>query len=228
MGPLSAQEGSPDKAFSIVPFDRWMAEGEQAHFRWVIRVPPPVLSSHQRLRARIEIQVDGAELVKRRGKGQLVALVQISDSGGRVYQSHGALTLRDVKEEEAKTVDVIYTQEAFMVPGDYALFRWSYSDTATKRNTNVAKRSLRVAPIHNDPLEDVWMDLPPVEFIPSADTPDVWFGPAVKGRLHLPVETKRPVEIHVLVNASPSENTDPTRKNPVSNANLSTRSLLSA
>jgi hypothetical protein len=71
-------------------------------------------------------------------------------------------------------------------------------------------------------LENVWLDLPAVEFVPTVDPPDQWFHPAVKGKLHLPLETKRPVEIDVLVNASPSESTEPTRRTPGGSANLST------
>jgi len=47
-----------------------------------------ILSVHQRLLARLQIQLDGAEAAKRRGEGKLVFYFQITDSKGRVYQDH--------------------------------------------------------------------------------------------------------------------------------------------
>src|ERR1700722_16598368 len=80
--------GAQDPIFAAVPFDRWLAEGDQAPIRWVLRLSANELSNHQRIRARIDIQVDGNELVKRRGKGQFVTLVQFTDNAGTIYQSH--------------------------------------------------------------------------------------------------------------------------------------------
>lgn len=73
-------QGVPDPVFAAVPFNRWLADGEQTRFRWTARVIPAELSSHQRLLARAQIQVDGTELVNRRGHGQLVMLIQFRDS----------------------------------------------------------------------------------------------------------------------------------------------------
>src|ERR1700674_984931 len=91
---ISGQNGSLDPAFKNIPFDRWIDQGDQAHIRWTARVLPVELSNHQRLQAKIDIQVDGNELARRRGKGYLVTLVQFSDSDNRVYQTHEAIDLQ--------------------------------------------------------------------------------------------------------------------------------------
>ena len=78
------QANIPDPAFSAVPFDRWMTEGEQAHFRWSVHLGGAELNFHQRLETRVEVRVDGEELVSRRGHGQLVIFVQFQDSTDHV------------------------------------------------------------------------------------------------------------------------------------------------
>jgi hypothetical protein len=59
---ISAQSGSLDPAFKTIPFDTWIDQGDQAHIRWTAHVLPVELSNHQRLQAKIDIQVDGNEL----------------------------------------------------------------------------------------------------------------------------------------------------------------------
>src|SRR6266404_6099024 len=102
-------QGPLDPVFARVPFNRWLAEGDQTHFRWTTSVAAAELSSHQRLQTRVEIQVDGNELVSRRGHGELVMMIQFQDSAERVYQAHGIVDLQDVKDEVGKS-KVVYSQ----------------------------------------------------------------------------------------------------------------------
>ena len=62
---------------------------------------------------------------------------------------------------------------------------------------------LHVNPLKNDPLAGSWRDLPPVEILQPEQSPDDMFLPNITGRLNLPLETRRPVRVDVLVNASP-------------------------
>ncbi len=57
----------------------------------------------------------------------------------------------------------------------------------------------------NDPLPFSWRDLPAVEFRPPEDTPDRWFLPTITSKLHLPLPTRHPLKVEVLVNLTPSE-----------------------
>ncbi len=194
-----AQGGTLDPAFSAVPFNRWLAEGDQTHFRWTARVNGAELSGHQRLLSRVEIEVDGVELVSRRGHGQLVMMIQFQDSAERVYQAHGSIDLADVKDEAAKN-NFMYAQEAFVLPGDYRVSMVIF-DTKTGEHSAVQK-PLHVNALRNDPLPRAWTDLPAVELLHAMDVPDVWFRPDIKGQLQLPLTTRRPLRIEVLMNAS--------------------------
>ncbi|MDP8990349.1 MAG: hypothetical protein M3N41_09770 [Acidobacteriota bacterium] len=194
-----AQGGTPDPAFSAVPFNRWLAEGDQTHFRWSAHVSGAELSGHQRLLTKVEIEVDGVELVNRRGHGQLVMMIQFQDGAERVYQVHGSIDLADVKDEAAKN-NFMYAQEAFVLPGDYRLSMMIF-DTKTGEHSAVQK-PLHVNALRNDPLPRAWKDLPAVELLRAMEAPDVWFRPDTKGQLQLPLTTRRPLRVEVLMNAS--------------------------
>lgn len=210
-------DSGPDPAFAAIPFDLWLAERDQAHFQWSARVSGGELDSSQRLRARVDIQVDGHELVKRRGRGELAFFVQFSDRDHHVFQSHRAIQLQKVTEAGAKS-DFVYTQLALVVPGDYRV-DLAILDTNTGEHATF-QRALRVAPRKSDPLPDSWRDLPPVEFTEAGDPPEGWFQPHLNGRLHLPLETRRPVRIEVLLNASPSATGPGFRTGRVNNQSL--------
>ena len=197
----SAQGGAADPMFSAVPFHRWLAEGEQTRFRWSTRVNGAELSTQQRLLAKAEIQVDGNELVSRRGHGQLVMMIQFQDSAEHVYQAHGSIDLENVKDEAGKS-NINYTQEALVLPGDYRVSMLIF-DSKTGEHSAVQKM-LHVNPLRNDPLPGAWKDLPAVELLHSTDVPDAWFWPDTTGRLQLPVLTRRPLRVDVLMNASSS------------------------
>jgi hypothetical protein len=191
------QDSSLDPAFAKVPFDQWLAGSEQPRVHWSTRVLPIELSNFQRLRARVDIQVDGEEVARRRGRGFLVMLVQFNDSEGRAYQTHKALDLQEMKETAGK-MNFVYSQDAFVLPGDYRVSLGVF-DTETGDHS-VAQRMLHVGALKNDPLPAAWRELPPVELL--HDAPDVGLLPSLTGRLNLPLETRRPLRVELLVNAS--------------------------
>jgi hypothetical protein len=214
---IRAQGSSPDPAFKTIPFDRWIEEGDQAHIRWTARILPVELSHHQRLQAKVDIQVDGNELVRRRGKGFLVMLVQFSDSENRIYQTHEAIDLQLVKEDIGRS-NISYMPAAFVTPGDYRI-SLAIFDTASGEHSAM-RLSLHVNPLKNDPLQGAWRDLPPVEILQASQSPDDLFLPKITGRLKLPLETQRPVRIEILVNASPISTGEPSRNEQINNRSL--------
>jgi len=214
----AAQNGSPDPAFATIPFDRWIDEGDQAHIHWTSKTLPVELSNHQRLEAKVEIVLDGNELVRRRGKGYMAMLVQFTDSQDRVYQTHQALDLQLVKEDTGKS-NISYIQSAFVTPGDYRI-ALAVFDTATGEHSAM-RLPLHVSPLKNDALPDSWRNLPPVEILNATDSPDALFLPNIRGRLHLQLETRRPVHVELLVNASPLSAADePSPTEQINNRSL--------
>jgi hypothetical protein len=200
--PPAAQNQSLDPAFAKVPFDQWFSGGKQASFRWSAHIFPPRLSHHQRLLTMIRLQVDGADLAKRRGKGELLMLFQVKDAEGRRFQDHGIVDLEKL-DQNIKSSDIIYTESVFVMPGDYHLALALY-DTATGEHSVKAEK-FHVPPLKNDPLPELWRDLPPVEVVPIADPPDGWFLPTLRGRLRAASNTQHPLVIDVIVNVTPTE-----------------------
>ena len=204
---VSATPGLPatgvaDPIFAKVHFDEWTPGKGQSPFKWTVEAQPVVLSNHQRWLARVNVQIDGVELASRKGHGTLLVLFQFQDSAGRLYQDHGALDLGKM-EAGAKAQIIIYTESAFAMPGNYPLAIGLF-DTSTKDHW-FRRETLKVPVNKTDPLPFAWRDLPPIEFMPPEDPPDNWYLPTVEGRLHLPLDTRHPLKVDILVNLTPSE-----------------------
>ncbi len=67
---------------------------------------------------RVELTLDGRDLEPRRGDGELVIFVQITDSGGNQYQHHHVIDLAKL-DENIRSSNLEYLQRAFVLPGDY-------------------------------------------------------------------------------------------------------------
>ena len=164
---------------------------------------PAELSTHQRMILRVIERVDGRELEKRRSAGEFLGLIEYADSAGHVWQNH--LSIDPAKLQAAmqrQYLDIHFY--AFVLPGDYTV-SLGVCDPKTFEHS-VAVRKVHVTGLKTDPLPDAWTGLPPVDIVPGTkETPDVWFLPDVSTHLNLPVVTKRPVHIQLLVNTTPTE-----------------------
>jgi hypothetical protein len=196
------QNGTADPVFSQIPFDQWLSQGGQSHMRWAVRLSDPELSTHQRFVEEVSIQVDGAELARRRGKGQFLVLLQVTDEKGRAWQNHQEMDLERM-QEGMKTNNAVFAQLFFILPGDYRVSIATFAN-ATGEHSAI-QRKLHVSPLKNDPLPNAWRDLPAVEFLPPAELPDGWYLPSIEGKLRLAVETREPVHVDLLVNLTPAE-----------------------
>jgi hypothetical protein len=201
-GAATAQTGFRDRYFTRYPFDQWVADGARSEIHWAAKVDGARLSAHQRLVARVVIDVDAKEIEKRRGRGEIVAFIQIEDASGRRWRAHNAFRLADIPDD-AKARGITHLQDVFVLPGDY-VFTLAACDSQT-REYSLVRRNLHVPPLHGDPLPSAWTDLPPVEFVERFGAPDFWFQPYVRGKVRLPVVTRRPVHIDVVMNMTPSE-----------------------
>src|SRR5258708_39269300 len=106
-------------------------------------------------------------------------------------------------KDTIRSQDVSLVMSLFVLPGDYRIRLAMYA-TATGEH-GVKQEKMHVAALKSDPLPEMWHDLPAVEFIDPSEPPESWYLPSLKGRLHLPVTSKKPVRVEVLVNLTPSE-----------------------
>ncbi|HZL56383.1 MAG TPA: hypothetical protein VFC21_04850 [Bryobacteraceae bacterium] len=199
---LAAETGFQDPEFKRFPFERWQAENKN-QIHWNVSIPPPELSRHQRLIVRVIAGVDGKELEKRRGAGEFISLIQYRDSAGHVWQNHTSIDLAQLQPGmQRQYLDIV--SHAFVLPGDYTI-SVAICDSRTLEHS-VTARKVHVDELKSDPLPGSWAGLPPVEFVsPIPDPPDAWYMPEVATRLNLTLNTKRPVNIRVLLNTTPSQ-----------------------
>jgi hypothetical protein len=200
--PLPAENGALDPVFAKVHFDRWLAAGPQSQIPWKTTVSPARLGIHQRLLSNVEIEMDGGEMAKRLGKGELVMFVQFKDAAGDLYQGHSTMDLMSL-EEGVKNSEITYRWTAFLLPGDYRISVAALVTGTEERS--VKETDLHVPPLKNDPLPEAWKDLPPVELLTAVGPPDSWYLPLVTDKLYLPLKTRRPLRVEMIVNLTPSE-----------------------
>ena len=187
----TAALGQTDAAFDNIPFDQWLKGGGQARIQWSMRVFPAHLSDYQRLETSIWVDVDPDEFVKRFKPGQVEVFLEIRDHDNRAYRVHQALTLPST-QEPADRGAVRCVQHAFITPGDYQVAAAVY-DNLSKEHS-LKRTRLRVSKVARDPLPDVWLRLPKVDF--STDMT------RISSRLSLPLKTARAIRIEVVVNES--------------------------
>jgi hypothetical protein len=196
----ATQRDALDPAFERIPFNQWLGEGPDTRFHWKARVTRAELSFHQRLVATVQIALDGKDLETRR-KGEMVFLVQITDSEGARYQEHSSIQLNKL-DENIQGADLGISHRAFIRPGDYqmavALF-----DSATGEHS-VMQSQFRVALPPYDFLTDAWRDLPAVEFIDNQLSPDSWYLPAIRGRLQWADSIHSLARLEVILNVAPT------------------------
>jgi hypothetical protein len=200
--PLLAQGDRLDREFRAIPFNEWVASGKPGSFKWSMKLTKPQLSVHQRLISQMEVLVDGAELAKRRGQGEFVFFLQIRDAKDHIYQDHGNIDLGKV-EEAVKASNITFSDAAFFLPGNYRVDVALYA-TATKEY-GVRRATLHVAPLAADPFAASWSKLPAVEFRPHEEPPDSWYLPGLQGRVQLTSSPRKPLQIELIANITPSE-----------------------
>jgi hypothetical protein len=84
-------------------------------------------------------------------------------------------------------------------PGEYLLWVVLYHRETGKHN--LAKRRIKVPDLRGDPLPDLYEGTPLVEFPESSDADQAF----VKGRLHLPVHNKQPLQVQLISTLSPPQ-----------------------
>jgi hypothetical protein len=161
------------------------------------------LSLHQRLQARIVVEVSGRDLVKRPQDDRILVLVQLTDAAGQSFRDYSLLQLTD-RPPQANKKPVILSWDMFVLPGKYSVIVVLFD--ASSQEHNLMQATLRIEPPKKDPLPGAWTGLPSVEFLaPNMQVPDSLFRPDVTSKLHLPLATKHPVRLELLADVTASD-----------------------
>jgi hypothetical protein len=130
--------------------------------------------------------VDGSVVAKWRSSGQMVLFLEVRDHQNRIYRTHLPLTLPEGADPAAGGD---WREYVCVVPGDYEIAAAVY-DTVTKEHS-LRRAKLRVPELHHDPLPGAWSGLPTMENGGRA---------CYDSQLSLPLKTRNPVQIDLIVN----------------------------
>ena len=200
--PPAEQEPTVESIFAEAPFDKWAAQGSHQEIPWQVQTSADRLSFHQRLIATIQVQVPVPELLKRSHDEHITLLVEVRNGQGVSSRNFGVLDLADLKPE-MKRSDVEFSWQAFAVPGQYELSVALWDKKSGEHN--FLRRLFHVDAYRNDPLPEMWRGLPAFEFWGTKrDGPDYMFHADIEGRPNLALATRRPIEMEVLFDMTPS------------------------
>ena len=196
------EEPTTDSVFAEAPFDKWAAQGNHQEVSWHVQTFSDRLSFHQRLIATIQVQVPGPEMLKRSHDDHITLLVEVRNGQGVSSRNYGLLELSNLKPE-MKRSDVEFSWQAFAVPGQYELSVALWDKKSGEHN--FTRRLFHVDAYKNDPLPEMWRGLDVFEFWGTKrDGPEYMFHTDIEGRPNLTLATRRPIEMEVLFDMTPS------------------------
>lgn len=197
-----AEEPTTDSVFAEAPFDKWAAQGNHQEVPWHVQTFSDRLSFHQRLIATIQVQVPGPEMLKRSHDDHITLLVEVRNGQGVSARNYGLLELNNMKPG-MKRSDVEFSWQAFAVPGQYELSVALWDKKSGEHN--FMRRLFHVDAYKNDPLPEMWRGLDAFEFWGTKrDGPEYMFHTDIEGRPNLTLATRRPIEMEVLFDMTPS------------------------
>jgi hypothetical protein len=200
---LRGEDVSPEKIFAEVPFDQWVKQGPATEMPWKVLIQPNGLSLHQRMSVHIEVQMLRRELVKRPVDQRMLVLVQIISPGGASFRNFEAFQMNEM-EPEVKKGEIDIYWDVFMLPGDYKVTL--ALAMGNSGGHNLAQRASHVAPPKHDPMPGIWEGLPAVEFLEAKlQGLDEMYRTDIPTRLHLPLASRHPVQLHVLADVTVSD-----------------------
>jgi len=198
-----AQELSISDLFKTAQFDRWAVEPAHQDIFWKARTYIHGLSVHQRMVAHIEIDVPLSELSKRIADETLLMLVQVEDDRGQRYRDYGLIDVKATTQEVHKGTSQS-TWEAFALPGDYKVSFLLYDKASGEHS--FAQRTLHVPVVKHDDFEEIWQGMPKWEFWGAlTEFRDNIYRPDIHSHLHLVLATRKPVQVDVLADLTPSD-----------------------
>src|SRR5262249_11879387 len=139
----------------------------------------------------------GKELNKIGNAHELFFVSRVSSPDGEWLEEPSVS--RPVEQQLSSRNQTEFSLRVCLKPGDYLLWVVLYHRETGRHN--LAKRRIKVPELRADPLPDMYEGTPLVEF-PEAGDSDQGF---VKGRLHLPVHNKLPLQVQLVATLSPPQ-----------------------
>ena len=183
-----------------IPIIAWLNNGNHTEIPWDFRVDAPYLRIDQRMEVVYSARIDSKALIKTGKEHELFLISLVSTPDGEWLNEPNILQ-KDLEAESAPSVRPEFLVRVVVQPGDYVFCAVLYDRKTGKHN--VTKHHVKVSELHNDPLPDLYVRMPLVEFEEYAEA-EKPLG-IINSLLYLPVRNKKPIQIHVISMLSPPE-----------------------
>lgn len=200
VGVACAEDIAPLDLRSI-PISDWLNAGEHSEVPWAFNIRPPYLRIDQRLEIAYTARISGKDL-NRSGKNHEIFLISRISSPDGEWLSEPHVVRHTVEGQLPNNVRAEFYTRVVVLPGEYVFWAVWY-DRATGKH-NVAKRRVRVPELRGDPLPDLYVRMPLVEFV-GVDEANSTSAAFVHSQLYLPVPNKRPLQVELVSMLSPPE-----------------------
>lgn len=184
-------------------FARLMAAGEHEQIPWMISFSPPRLRMDQRLRVGLMVTLRNSDLNRYGSKHDLLLMVRLGQAAAADWLPGIAWVPQPIEEPLAKGTDIEFQIHFLAKPADLRV-GIVLLDSVTG-HSSVTIRPLRVAPLRSDPLPLAYRDLPVAEFASAFEGLEEAFLADTRGKLWLPLQPRRTLNLEVLVNFSHSD-----------------------
>lgn len=220
--PLAAQDVSTSEAMPEIPFDEWIANARRTDIPWSAGISTPQLAIIQRFVVQFRVQISSRALNQLGPSYQLFLEVRLKPAGAKQWLNEREIAGTRVMQRMPKGKEIAISMQALVLPGEYTVGMVLYDRISGQRS--VALRKLKVRPLAGDRLPEISRNLPKVEFFQrSAGEGRESLG-ELHSRLWMPLATRRPLHIELLVNmAAPEPSRSATNPFAYSERNISAR-----
>lgn len=188
--------GLADPFIAATPFATWLGTAAKPQIPWQVKILPAELSYYQRIHFQVFFEIPGKQVLQRVPGGGLAFMIQMADSSGAVYQDHVSLEPHDL-EKGVKKGNLQVTENMLVVPGIYDLAVAVY-DQKTGEHSFQQQR-VNIPQLDHDALPNSWPAAPRVQFFDPDDPGFKVYRSSPPVRLHLPLETRRPLRLEVIL-----------------------------
>jgi hypothetical protein len=200
--PLPAQDLTTREAPPEIPFEAWIADAKHFDLPCSVKISSARLSILQRFVVEFRVSVPPKALALLGPSYQLFLDVRLKPAGAAWRENHDISGTR-LTEQLPKQSSLEFSVQALIQPGEYTAGFILFDRISGLRS--VAVRTLKVRPLGGDPMPQIARDLPLVEFFQRGLGDNREALPELRSRLWIPVDSRRPVRIELLVNVAPPE-----------------------
>jgi hypothetical protein len=188
---LSNAEANADRI--SFPIQEWLSQGERQAFKCKVHVSHSALTYQQRYLVWVTASVDTNSLQARGVQRDLHFILKVADQDGKWFDK-GTYNTFQVKRSFEVPEDIQFVAGLYLQPGAYKVAVIVYDAILKERNVSFTR--VVVKPQASSLFPDDLPGIPQVEFL---QTPVEGLAAIGSGHVHLPVQSKRPVQLDVII-----------------------------